>query len=123
VCISGNPTNNVDDATRDDCPLAAIDIGNVTSCESAKESTGREDGHDKRSVVTANNATTTGSGETLRADRALDLLNKKRGVEHTVDVPRIITCSEISMRNQPQGPWTVDIPKKIPPKEAKAQRR
>jgi hypothetical protein len=103
VCTLGNPTNNVDHATRDDCPLAAIDVGNVTSCESAKEGTSRKDGHDKRSVVTADSTSTTGSGETLRADRALDLLDEKRGVEHTVDVPGVITCSWISMRNQPPG--------------------
>jgi hypothetical protein len=78
VSTLGIPTDDVDEATGDDCPLAAIDVGNVTSCESTKESTSGKDGHDKRSVVTADSASTTGSGETLRADRALDLLNEKR---------------------------------------------
>jgi hypothetical protein len=123
VSTLGIPTNDVDEATGDDCPLAAIDVGNVTSCESTKEGTSRKDGHDKRSVVTADSAKTIRSVETLRADRALDLLDKKRGVEHTVDVPGVITCSGISRRNQPEETWTVNIPKKIPPKEAKAHRR
>ena len=96
----GYRTNDVDHAARDDCPLAAIDICNITGCESTKESTGRENGHDKRSVVTADSANATGSSKALRADRALDLFDEKRGVEDAVDVPRIIACLDMSMRNE-----------------------
>jgi hypothetical protein len=86
-------TNDVDDASRDDGPFAAENVGNITSSQSTEEGTSGEDRDNERSVATADGAKASRSVETLGADRALDLLDEKRGVENTVDVTRIITCS------------------------------
>lgn len=83
-------TDEVNGATDDNSPLAANDVGHITSYESTDESTGGEDRDDERGVARADGAATR-SGTTLGADRTLNLLDEKRGVENTVDVTRIIT--------------------------------
>jgi hypothetical protein len=85
-------TDYVNEAADDNGPFATNHVCEVTSDECAKESTTRENRDDERRVATADSASAFWSVKTLWADRALDFLDEKGGVEHAVDITRIITC-------------------------------
>ena len=112
-------TDDVDETSDNNGPLAADDVGEVTSNEGTKESTSRQNRDNKRGVATADGAFgTRGAGCT-----ALDLLDEEFGGENTVDVTGIVTIRHTISVTPTQRVWLQTYPKKIPPKEAKAQSR
>jgi hypothetical protein len=68
-----NDTNDVDEATRDDGPLATEVVCNVTSDDSTEEGTSGEDRNDEGGV---------GTGEGVDIG-ALDLVNEELGASDT----------------------------------------
>jgi hypothetical protein len=117
-------TNNVDETADNDSPLAADDVGKVTSNEGTDESTGRQNRDNERCVATTDGASATRGVQAIGASTtALDLLDEERGVENTVNVTGIITVRQmISSKSTPRVRLQT-YPKKIPPKEAKAHSR
>ena len=117
-------TNDVDETADNDGPLAANNVGKVTSNEGTNEGTGRQNRDDERGVATTDGASATRGVQTIGAGTtALDLLDKERGVENTVNVTGIVTVRHtISVSSTPRVRLQT-YPKKIPPKDAKAQRR
>ena len=117
-------TNDVDETANNDSPLAADDVGKVTSDEGTDESTGRQNRDNERGVATTDGASATRGVQPIGAGTtALDLLDEERGVENTVNVTGIVTVRHtISVSSTPRVRLQT-YPKKIPPKEAKAQSR
>jgi hypothetical protein len=80
-------TNNVNETADNDGPLAADDVGKVTSNKGTNESTGRQNRDNERGVATTDGASATRGVQAVGADTtALDLLDEERGVENTVNV-------------------------------------
>jgi hypothetical protein len=115
--VRGNLKNNsddVDEATDDDSPATTNGISNITSDDSSEEGTGRENGSDERVV---------GTRESLYA-RTLNELDEDGRTSDTVDV----TYNQKVRSRRTSIILRYDClpesyPKKIPPKEAKAQIR
>lgn len=80
-------TNDVDETANNDSPLAADDVGKVTSDEGTNESTGRQNRDNERGVATTDGASAPRGVQPIGAGTtALDLLDEERGVENTVNV-------------------------------------
>jgi len=84
-------TNDVDNATSDDGPLATNDVGGVTSDESTEESTSREDRSDKRQVAALEGSSQTGGLLGEDVGLTLDEGDEDTGASDTVDVTGIVT--------------------------------
>merc|ERR1712023_152369 len=91
-------TDDVDETSQNDRPLATNHVGEITSNESTKEGTSGKDRHNERGVAGADSASAIGGIETLGADGSLDLLDEKRRVEHTVNVTGIVSEEDTTER-------------------------
>lgn len=88
-------TKEVDETTDNNSPLAADELGDISSDESSKEGTGRQDRGDQRQVGIGEGGSTV----------ALDGLVEDLGARDAVDVARIITEEDTTER----GKGTDDI--------------
>jgi hypothetical protein len=102
-------TNDVDNATSDDGPLATNDVGGVTSDESTEESTGREDGGDERQVAALEGGSGCASGKLSgNVGLTLDEGDEDAGASDTVDVTGIVTEEDTTERGE--GAHEVGLP-------------
>lgn len=85
-----NDTTDVDQATDDDSPLAANELGDISSNDGSEEGTGRQDRGDQRQVGIGE-----GSGR-----GTLDSLVEGRRARDTVDVTRVITEEDTTERGK-----------------------
>ena len=85
-----NNSDQIDDTSCNDGPLAADDIGSVTSNDGTEESTSGKDRDDERGVRTGD-----GGGA-----NAFNVLNEVRRVQDTVDVTGIITEENTTERRE-----------------------
>ena len=89
--IDPSLTNDVDTTAHDDGPLAANDVGHVTSDESTEESTSRKDRSDQRQVAASQGRVLVGCNLCVDVGIALDESDEDLGAGDTVDVTRIVT--------------------------------
>jgi hypothetical protein len=93
-------TNDVDNATSDDSPLATDDIGGVTSDESTEESTSREDRSDERQVAALEGGSQAGGLLGEDVGLTLDEGDEDAGASDTVDVTGIVTEEDTTERGE-----------------------
>lgn len=93
-----NNTDNVDETTNDDGPLAANELGNVTGDEGAEEGTGRENGDNQGLVGLAEG----------RGGGTVDGADEGAGTRDTVDVTRVVAEEETTDRGK--GAHQVGLP-------------
>lgn len=85
-------TDGVDDATDDDGPLAADDVGDITGDDGAKEGTGGQDRGNQGQVRTGERPISwVGSWR----GRTFNELNERLRASYTVDVTGIITEEDL----------------------------
>ena len=83
-------TDDVDEAAKDNSPLAANHVGKITSNESAKEGTAGQDRDDERRVGFAD----------FGGQRALDGVDEDLGSKDTVDITGIVTEEDTAERGE-----------------------
>lgn len=93
-------TNDVDNATSDDGPLATNDVGGVTSDESTEESTSREDRSDERQVAALERGSQAGGLLGEDVGFTLDEGDEDAGASDTVDVTGIVTEEDTTERGE-----------------------
>ena len=83
-------TNDVDDASSDDSPLATNGLSDITSDDSAKEGTSRQDGNDERVVGAAESG----------GIRTFDEPDEDLGSSDTVDVTGVVAEEDTTERRE-----------------------
>lgn len=84
-------TNDVDGTAHDNGPLAANDIGHVTSDEGTEESTSRKDRSDQRQVAASEGRAVTSGDLSIDESVTLDESDEDSGASDTVDVTGVVT--------------------------------
>jgi hypothetical protein len=84
-------TNDVDNTAHDNSPLAANDVGHVTSDEGTEEGTSRQDRGDQRQVAAGQGRTVAGSDLSVNELITLDESDEDLGAGDTVDVTGVVT--------------------------------
>ena len=101
-------TNDVDNATSNDGPLATNDVGSVTGDEGTEEGTGREDGGDERQVATREGRVAASCDLGGDVGLALDESDEDTRASDTVDVTGIVTEEDTTERGE--GAHEVGLP-------------